>query len=153
MGLREKYGIHEHVDLGEEEISLDREMWEAGRERRGLPLEEGDKSGEGNVKAIRGTPGSLGSASLRKGKGRGGEVGSPSLAQVLRKTTARRYDPFADAADAFLSPGGNGAKVKGRIKDPVLESGGARAAEEKAVESPEGFTVLGVGLLAGYGSD
>lgn len=170
--LRERYGLHEDVDLGEEEVGLSREMWEAGRERRGLAVEpegEGSDAGGESVRAIAGTPGSA-----RKGKGRAsaglGDGASPSLAQVLRRSTARKYDPFGDAADLLLGAGGLGTtssaspgvgvKVRGKIKDPAIGAAvtGARAAKEKEEAAAGGNGIgigigLGGGLLAGYGSD
>jgi coiled-coil domain-containing protein 130 len=147
-GLRERFGLAEDVDLGDEDVEMTREKWEAGRERRGLPVEAPISSGQMSVRAVAGTP------NVRKGKGRirdgGGQ--SPSLVQVLRKTTAKKYDPFADAAGVFQWAGlggESGIKTKGRIKDPeVLRrlSGGVGGAKERDV----GMTG---GLLAGYGSD
>jgi coiled-coil domain-containing protein 130 len=169
--LRERYGLHEDVDLGEEEVGLSREMWEAGRERKGLAVEpegEGSDAGGESVRAIAGTPGSA-----IKGKGRAnglGDSASPSLAQVLRRSTARKYDPFGDAADLLLGAGAlgstsasrgiGGGRVRGKIKDPAIGAAvtGTRAAKEKEEAAAGGNGIgigmgLGGGLLAGYGSD
>lgn len=156
-GLREKYGLHEEVDLGEEDVEDGRARWEAGRERRGLPVEE---EAEGSLAGAAGTP--VVSA-RRHGKGRASDAStgaSPSLAQVLRKSTKRKYDPFADAADAFLASASGttgvrripGMPKRGRTEDP--ERTGATPA--KMVSKGKGVVpILGVvgGLLAGYGSD
>lgn len=157
-GLREKYGLHEEVDLGEEDVEGGRAKWEAGRERRGLPtdLEDGELR-EGSTAGAVGTPSSV----RRAGKGRASDGGStPSLAQVLRRSTKRKYDPFAEAADTFLSSPRSitarniaGLPKRGKIKD--LEGGvaatpGRLLMKEKIVVAP--LSVVG-GLLAGYGSD
>lgn len=152
-GLREKYGLHEEVDLGEEDVEDGRARWEAGRERRGLPIEESDL-GEGSNVGIKGTP------YRPKGKRRAIDTGSTvDLARVLRKSTKRKYDPFAEAADAFLSfPRPSTPREiaslpkRGKIKDP----GGIAATPAKLVVKEK--VVLGSlgkagGLLAGYGSD
>lgn len=147
--LREKYGLHEEVDLGEEDIEDGKARWEAGRERRGLPVEEND-SGESSTAGTMGTP-----VSLRNGIGRSTEGPTPSLAAVLRKTTKRKYDPFADVADAFLSSPVSSSgmpKVRGKIKDPerIVSTPARLLAKEKPASV--GLGVAG-GLLAGYGSD
>ena len=137
--LRERFGLAEEVDLGEEEVQLGREMWEAGRERRGLPVEE-VMAGQLSIRAVAGTP------SFRKGKTRAGDGPSPSLVQALRKTTAKKYDPFAGASDVLLFSGLAGQstmKLKGKIKDSNSLIAGSKIMNEG---------VAG-GLLAGYGSD
>jgi len=140
-GLRERFGLAEDVDLGEEDVEFGREKWEAGRERRGLPVDE-MSGGEMSIRAVAGTP------SVRKGKGRAGDGTSPSLVQVLRKTTAKRYDPFAGATEVFLSAGLSGTgglRVGGKVKDLTVP---AKGFETDRTEVP-----MGGGLLAGYDSD
>lgn len=154
-GLREKYGLHDDVDLGEEDVEGGRARWEAGRERRGLPVEETDTA-EGSTAGARGTPSM---SSQRNGKGRAGDpsmsTSTPSLAQVLRKTTKRKFDPFADAADTFLSSPSLFAVTpnsRGRIKDPegIGSTPAKLVVKEKASITP---VAVAVGLLAGYASD
>lgn len=183
-GLQEKYGLHADVDLGDEDVERSKEMWEARREARGLPIASGETDDQdgSNVEGpsvgssqLAPTPRSI--SSLRKGKGREGD-GSPSLAQVLRKSTAKKYDPFADAADAFLSgpsasPSVSKARIK--IKDPSLAKPSPQTARTPATKSapategrnsPGGETgehaspaalssipSMAGGMLSGYGSD
>ena len=152
-GMRERYGLAEDVDLGDDEIEKGREMWEVGRERRGLPV-AGVSGWEGSVVAVAGTPGIR-----RKGKSRAGDGSSPALAQALRKTTARKYDPFGTAVGALFPTGlggEGGMKVKGKIKDSgvVAElAGGLRVAKGRETVMTTTPAVMEGGLLAGYGSD
>jgi coiled-coil domain-containing protein 130 len=158
-GLRERYGLHEEVDLGVEEVALGREMWEAGRERLGLPLDDGSLGGQGesSVRAVKGTP-----KYSAKGKGKGD---IPDLGSLLRKTTARKYDPFSDAADAFIfgtesliGPQRSRLKTKDPERKPETASdskGKPHAGELAGVNpSPMGrSTVAAMTILAGYASD
>ena len=144
--LRERFGLAEDVDLGEEDIERSREMWEAGRERRGLLVDEVSGAGM-SVRAVAGTP------SVRRGKATAVDGAPSSLVKVLRQTTAKKYDPFAGAAEVFSTAGLNGQggskfKVRGKIKDPgVLDGlGGGLQVTREDVGMPGG-------LLAGYGSD
>jgi coiled-coil domain-containing protein 130 len=143
-GLRERYGLHDDVDLGEEDVEKAREKWEAGRERRGLPVEEPElKGAEASVRAVMGTP-------RPRGKERIESAGD--LAKVLRKTTAKKYDPFGDAMEGLFGGSAGTMKLKGKIKDAaVLESPGIKERTDKpAIPAVEG---LAGGLLSGYGSE
>lgn len=150
-GIKEKYGLGEEVDLGDEDVARGREIWVAGRERKGLAVDE-PEVGESSVRVAVGTP-------ARRG-GKGKEGVSPSLVTLLRKTTAKKYDPFNEALEGFSTPKmatSGGLKVKGRIKDVGILSGladGVKSIKAKVeLESPrEGGAMVG-GLLAGYGSD
>lgn len=136
--MKSKFGLHDDVDLGGEDVELGREMWEAQRERAGLPVESG-KIGESSTRAIKGSP-----ISTRKGKGRMGDSPAPDLASLLRKTTARKYDPFSDDADTFMSGSPSIRKVK--VKEVVL-----KVAEPEPPDPP--IPKMGMAVLAGYDSD
>jgi coiled-coil domain-containing protein 130 len=149
--LRERFGLDEEIDLGNEDTEGDRARWIAGRERKGLTVDEDDEAGGSSVRGQVGTP-----IIRRMGKGKAIE-GTPNLALSLRKTTAKKYDPFAGALEAFGSPsstGWSGMKMKGKMKDPgvlsVLASASERAGKEKIQPISAG---LGGGLLSGYTSD
>lgn len=155
--LSDKFGLRDEVILGDEDVEGGRERWIAARERRGLPVSTGAEERddvEGSVVAYRGTP------SVRqtmKGKGKDGEpaIVGGGLAKVVRRNTARKFDPFAEAADVLLSasPVAGGPKARGRLKDRGVFDGlesvlkGSKV-KEKIVEVP----VLG-GLVPGYESD
>jgi coiled-coil domain-containing protein 130 len=157
--FRDKYGLSLELDLGgETPVGNVKGMWEAGRERRGLPSHTGEASGSGagvSTRATKGTP-------SRKGKERDmdGFKTKAQLAQSLRATTSRKYDPFASAADTLLagSPGGSsaGLKVKTKTKDPdkvaQVNTGVRPIGTGVSISSPV-VGSLGGGLLAGYGSD
>lgn len=141
--LREKYGLHDDVDLGDEDVENGKARWEAGRERAGLSVDEVE-AGPSRVKSLTG-------GSARKEL----QIGTPNLVAALRKTTKRKYDPFGDA---FLSPSSNGTgnggvpKTRGRIKDSKgIEATPARLEKKIALASP--VMPISGGLLAGYGSD
>lgn len=144
-GLRGRFGLHDDVDLGGEDVELGKEMWEAQRERAGLAIDSGqtvENRGESSTRAIKGTPAS------RKGKGRAGEVdGTPDLASLLRKTTARKYDPFSDSMDAFTS-GSPIVSRKARVKEAVV-----KLAEPEPPDKVVTVPKLGLAVLAGYDSD
>lgn len=144
-GLKEKYGLHDGVELGEEDVEKSRAIWEAGRERAGLPIDDtsATDSAESSVRGVVGTP-------RPRGKERIG--GNVDLASVLRKTTAKKYDPFADAVDSLFSSTPERLKVKGKTKDIKASTSTATSArkEEKPAVLP---FALGGGLLAGYASD
>ncbi|OCF41997.1 coiled-coil domain-containing protein 130 [Kwoniella heveanensis CBS 569] len=170
--IRTRYGLHEDVDLGMEDVEKGREMWIAQRENRGLSIDAPTSAGtQASENAERGSPTPRAINSYH-GKGKGKLVdtgnGSPSLGEVLRKTTAKKYDPFANAS--FTSPsatfnkavtghGLDNVRVKGRIKSNVL-SGlvgksspvGSKEKEREANDPAAGAGLAG-GLLAGYGSD
>ncbi|WVF68437.1 hypothetical protein IAT40_003203 [Kwoniella sp. CBS 6097] len=180
--IKSRFGLHDDVDLGTEDVEKGKEMWAAQRENRGLVVDTSTATasgGESSVSAERGTPTPRRSA-ISHGKGKGkivdGGSGSPSLADVLRKTTAKKYDPFADVSfsSTGFTPSKTGGlgldkvRVKGRIKDDVLSGligrSSPAAAKEKGKDKEEiqqttatGITAPGVslggGLLAGYGSD
>ncbi|ORY34828.1 hypothetical protein BCR39DRAFT_585776 [Naematelia encephala] len=139
--LRERYGLAEEVQLGEEDVERGREVWEAARERRGLPID--DVSGGTGAPVIR-----------RNGNGNG-KGKAVDLAQVLRKTTTRKYDPFGEAMESVSSPGP--IRTKGRIKDPIVLGGlaaGMKSAKVAEKPKPASHGLAGAGgLLAGYGSD
>ena len=178
------------MDLGaEDEGAGEREkvrgQWVAGRERRGLEVDqvlgigamqrEADEmgaNGGGSVRAVDGTP--VSSRLAVKGSSMIGASGSgnTSLVQSLRKSTKRRYDPFADAADAFFTaPTPKKAagipRARGKIKDtagieaspakvqaipPVVATiSGPAVPGRKAQVAP--IAARGLGMLAGYDSD
>ena len=143
-GLRERYGLHDDVDLGEEDVEKVRERWEAGRERRGLPVDDpGLADVEASVRAVAGTP-------RPRGKERIESAGD--LAKVLRKTTAKKYDPFGDAMEGLFGGSASKMKLKGKIKDAaVLEIPGIKGKSEKPMSPAAG--ALAGGLLSGYGSE
>lgn len=149
-GLRDRYGLHEEVDLGNEDVELGREMWEAGRERAGLAIEgagSGSSSGAGgaeqfesSTRATKGTP------VTRKGKGRAGGETTPDLASLLRKTTAKKYDPFSDSFDSLptVSPS-IPVRVRTRLKE---------APKTDHPDAPLPAKLAGgMAVLAGYESD
>lgn len=144
-GLRERYGLHDEVDLGGEDVQLGREMWEAGRERAGLAIEAGPSGSselDNTSRAIRGTPVSA------KGKGRANET-TPDLASLLRKTTAKKYDPFSDSLDSLFAGSPNlPVKVRTRPKEAPPRIDPPPAKLDKPPASLSGLTVL-----AGYESD
>ena len=139
--FRAKYGIHEDVDLGTEDVEKSREMWAAGRERAGLPIEEPDIEPDASVRAVNGTP-----THAAKEK-TGGPV---DLAKVLRTTTAKKYDPFDGGLDSFFSVRSETPKVKPKPKDRPTAVKTPAASEQAPLAKSLG---LGGGLLAGYDSD
>ena len=145
-GLRGRFGLHDDVDLGGEDVELGKEMWEAQRERAGLPIEASPaQMGESSTRAIKGTPTSV--PSTRKGKGRMSDTGgssTPNLASLLRKTTARKYDPFSDDLDNFMA-GSPTSRGKVKAKEVVI----------KLAEPPDPIPVpkMGMAGLASYDSD
>lgn len=153
-GLRERYGLHEGVDLGGDDVERGKAMWEAGRERAGLPLEAGTAGPSGtsdiesSTRAARGTP-----TSVRKGKGRLADTAVPDLASLLRKTTAKKYDPFSDDLDSFLTgSSGTPVRVKTRLKEAtpkVKDPPPAPPSESNATPTAAGA----MASLGGYGSD
>jgi coiled-coil domain-containing protein 130 len=150
--LRAKYGLHDEVDLGDEDVEDGRAKWEAGRERRGLPVEDAVFA-EGSTAGAVGTP----SAPRRNGKGRATDGASVSLAQVLRKSTKRKYDPFAEAADLFLAVPRPalpreiaGLPKRGRIKET---EGMAATPAKIVIQEKIGRPSMTLGVLAGYASD
>lgn len=146
-GLRDRYGLHDEVDLGGEDVQLGKEMWEAGRERAGLAIESGpSRQGdmESSTRATKGTPAS------RKGKGRAGET-TPDLASLLRRTTAKKYDPFStDVASLFSGSPSVPVKVRTRLKGATS---GAERPAVKVDETPVRPLGSGMAVLAGYESD
>ena len=141
--LRDRYGLHADVDLGDEDVDESRRRWEAGRERVGLTIDqsedaEGSGSGDLSVRANAGTPGVR-----RNGKARASGEDVPDLTALLRKTTAKKYNAFGDVPT-----------TKGRIKDSgalttiVGSIKGTRGHRPIPEQSPNT-----TGLLAGYGSD
>ncbi|ORX37798.1 hypothetical protein BD324DRAFT_641893 [Kockovaella imperatae] len=153
--LRERYGLHEEVDLGGENVDLAREKWEAGRERAGLPVEkeldneaEGSGVGDISVRATAGTPRPRYSAKGKNGDG-------ISFSESLRRSTAKKYDPFDSPIPGSNGSTANGVagltsslKVKGRIKDP-----GPIGIKIVKQAQPSASEVVAGGLLSGYGSD
>jgi coiled-coil domain-containing protein 130 len=149
-GLKGMYGLHDDVDLGQEDVELGREMWEAGRERAGMPTNSpgiggpsGESSGDTSTRVIKGTPGST-----RKGKGRAGE-GVPDLASLLRKTTAKKYDPFSDGVEAFFTGSPVVSKPK-KVKEPLVKLSDP---PDKATSTTGIPARAGMAVLAGYESD
>lgn len=153
-GLRDRYGLHNEVNLGTEDVDLGREMWEAGRERAGLPLDAGVGGStskgevESSTRATRGTP------ATRKGKGRADPTGAaPDLAALLRKTTAKKYDPFSEGLDNLFSGSASPTmpvRVKTRLKEASLKSENPVV---KLRETPSQALATGLAGLAGYESD
>lgn len=144
-GLKEKYGLHDDMDLGDEDVEKSRAIWEAGRERAGLPIEDNTTdSAESSVRGVAGTP-------RPRGQDRSG--GKVDLVSVLRKTTAKKYDPFADAVDSLFSATSVRMKTKSKGKD--LSSESEKKGTGKRPETPKSVAVasLGGGLLSGYASD
>jgi coiled-coil domain-containing protein 130 len=137
-GLKSRFGLHDDVDLRGEDVELGKEMWEAQRERAGLPVDS--DNGESSTRAIRGTP-----VSTRKGKGRMSDTPTPNLASLLRKTTARKYDPFSDDLDTFMA---GSPTVRGRVKAKEVV---VKLSEPEPPDPP--VPKLGMAVLAGYDSD
>jgi coiled-coil domain-containing protein 130 len=144
-GVKAKFGLADDVDLGDEDVELARERWEAGRERMGLPVDE-PLSAEMSVRAIVGTPTARTGTTRTEGQ---------DLGKALRRTTARKYDPFGDAMDELFASGSK-VRLKGKVKDSgVVESiaTGVKAKEQASVPATPMMAGLGGGLLAGYESD
>lgn len=150
-GLKERYGLAEDVDLGDESVERGREMWEAGRERAGLPIEPSGsedgaaEEGSDSVRALSGSP----APGKAGGSGAGRGNATPDLGSLLRKTTARRYDPFASAADGLFggTPTTTKAKARAREPPPLVEPSPVKQPEEPAPITG------GLAVLAGYDSD
>jgi coiled-coil domain-containing protein 130 len=144
-GLKSRFGLHDDVDLGGEDVELGKEMWEAQRERAGLPVGSiGEGTGESSTRAIKGTP-----APTRKGKGRMGDTGAsgtPNLASLLRKTTARKYDPFSDDLDTFMA-GSPTSRGKAKVKPVVVKL------ETEPPDLKSSVPQMGLAGLVGYDSD
>ena len=138
--MRDRYGIHDDVELGEEDVRLSSEMWEIQRENRGLPLGEVNEA-ESSVRAVNGTPKLRGKGAIQGGEDGGG------LGKLLRKTTARRYDPWADAGEALFSTTTN--TQQRTPKDPDKSAKRIVGASHRPDTAPAG----GIAVLAGYGSD
>lgn len=142
-GLRERYGLHDDVDLGEEDVERARERWEAGRERRGLPVDDPGADVEASVRAVVGTP---------KPRGKERIESTGDLAKVLRKTTAKKYDPFGDAMEGLFGGSASKMRPKGTVKNQtVVESPKVKASDDKP--SAPALGGLAGGLLSGYGSE
>lgn len=136
------------MDLGEEDVELGREMWEAGRERAGMSIEAGPSggpSGQTSTRVSKGTP-----ISVRKGKGRVGD-GTPDLGSLLRKTTAKKYDPFSDGVEAFFTGSPNNIRGKAKVKDVAVKLSDP---PDKGNTAVNGLSAIpGMAVLAGYESD
>lgn len=187
-GVRERYGLGDEVDLGEEDVERARGKWIAARERAGLSVDGTEGlafEGGDSVRAVRGTPSNPLGSTPSAGPAASATCtttpsASPSLAQVLRQSTKRRYDPFADAADAFMSSSPASKKIpaptrlRGKTKDassagtmttkvgtsalaPAIGASGTpcTAAPAKRQTSASGTAAVktGLGMLVGYGSD
>jgi coiled-coil domain-containing protein 130 len=157
-GLRDRYGLHDEVDLGVEDVELGKAMWEAGRERLGLPVDSGEAGpstrGEAgldsSVRATRGTP------LTRNGKVKGraeSTTSTPDLASLLRKTTAKKYDPFSDSLDTLFSGSVTPTlpvRVKSRLKEAPIKN---ESPIVKTPDPPARSLGTGMAVLAGYESD
>ncbi|OXG25427.1 coiled-coil domain-containing protein 130 [Cryptococcus neoformans Ze90-1] len=148
--MKERYGLGEDVDLGDEAVEGGREEWKAGRIEKGLHVPGS------STFSVKGVDRSIGQ---QKGIGKGRLNDSPAhLAEVLRKSTAKKYNPFDSPVAGFGSPSSSST---------LLEGLGARARmKEMAIprrkKSVEGRVVnvtddssgdVSFGLLSGYGSD
>lgn len=147
-GLRERYGLHEEVDLGGEEVERGKEMWEAGRERAGLAIDagpSGSNAAAGDTsRATRGTP------VTSKGKGKAADF-TPDLASLLRKTTAKKYDPFSDGVDSLFS-GSPSPGVPVRVRTRLKEVASHASQPPDRVHDPPS-RASGLTGLADYDSD
>ncbi|WVW87006.1 hypothetical protein I302_109062 [Kwoniella bestiolae CBS 10118] len=150
-GIKEKYGLNEdliHLQDGNEDGEKDRKIWEIIRENRGASIPSGSSS-----------------MSTPRNQRKGRASDTPSLVEVLRKNTGKKYDPFAEVSFSSsstsgtpvkLSPGGilGSIKGKGKIKGNVLDDLSPKPkVEDGLAETNNGSTGLAGGLLAGYGSD
>ncbi|WVR08124.1 hypothetical protein IAU60_005170 [Kwoniella sp. DSM 27419] len=163
-GIRERFGLHEDVDLGAldaEEMERIKNAWAAQRENRGLTV--GSSTGLAAAVAAGSYPNATGVPTPRtigKGKARATDEEAPALAQVLRKSTVKKYDPFALASGASPAAtpvrlGLDGLKVKGKVKDGLISGMVVKSAAtpKKEITAMKGSAGLAGGLLAGYGSD
>lgn len=142
--VRARYGLHDDVDLGVEDVEKSREMWEAGRERAGLPIEEAESGLDASVRAVNGAPRTRGPERIG---------GSLDLAKALRKTTARKYDPFADVMDDLFSASKPSPRARPKVSERVVEATTKKEDTPSTIDPTPTFAGLGGGLLAGYGSD
>ncbi|EIW71587.1 hypothetical protein TREMEDRAFT_28204, partial [Tremella mesenterica DSM 1558] len=140
-GLREQYGLNGDVDLGEEDVEDARALWEVKRERAGLPvgpsstdrepgMEDEEELSDGGIEEVVEEK-----MKLKDGKGK------PDLGSLLRKSTARKYDPFGATTD-MLFGFGPPKKTISKTKQMSSETQGAQ-------EVVPG----GIAFLAGYESD
>jgi coiled-coil domain-containing protein 130 len=144
-GVKGKYGLHDDVDLGGEDVELGREMWEAQREAAGLAVGPAEiNPGECSTRAIKGTP------VTRRGKGRAGDIstGTPDLGSLLRKTTAKKYDPFSDGVEAWFSGSPNTTRGRSKVKEVAV-----KLEEPEPPDRTEAAMRTGMAVLAGYDSD
>ena len=161
-GLKDRYGLHDLVDLGTEDVERGKEMWEAGRERLGLPVDSGAGAGpstrreemDSSTRATRETP------VTRKGKGKADSTGTatgtstPDLASLLRKTIAKKYDPFSDSLDNLFSGSGSGSPiVPARVKTRLKEAPVKVSSPVVKTDAPARSLGTGMAVLAGYESD
>ena len=166
--LKDRYGLHQDVDLGEEEdeTELARAKWEAGREKAGLSVDvqeddgDGNGSGSGDI-SVRANSGTPKPAPRYSSSGKGKAMEGANLSDSLRRRTLEKYNPFDSPSTGSSNSGvskiglktGGPVKIKGRVKDPGVLNGlvGSLKSAKNTVASPKaGMTS---GLVAGYGSD
>lgn len=162
--VKERYGLGEEIDLGDEAVDGGREEWKAGRADKGLHiLGSSSLPSSGLPFSVKGVDHSTGQ---QKGNSKGRLSDSPAhLAEVLRKSTAKKYNPFDSPVIGFGSSSPSSTMLK--PQHPKLEVLGSRgrmkemaiSKRKKSVEgrvvsvADDSFGNVSFGLLSGYESD
>lgn len=148
--VKERYGLGEDVDLGDEAVEGGREEWKAGRTEKGLHIPGSSTS------SVKGVGRSIGQ---QRGIGKRRLSDSPAhLAEVLRKSTAKKYNPFDFPVAGFGSPSSpsallEGLGTRGRMKEMAIPRR-KKTVEGRAVNLAEDNSGnASFGLLSGYESD
>ncbi|WVQ66126.1 uncharacterized protein L199_004304 [Kwoniella botswanensis] len=153
-GIKEKYGLNDDmIHLQDQDQDEDKEkekrIWEIIKENRG---ESSQTSSPSAIPTSRG-----------QGKARSSD--SPSLVDMLRRNTGKKYDPFSNASFSGSSTSSTPVKLnsprifdsmkgKGKIKGNMLDNISPKLKDKEGqTTSNEDRSGLGGGLLAGYGSD
>ncbi|ODO00673.1 coiled-coil domain-containing protein 130 [Cryptococcus wingfieldii CBS 7118] len=143
--VKERYGLGEDVDLGEEQVEGGQEEWKAALVDKGRDL---IRSG-GSVASLRGSERRLG---VPKRKARASDP-LPDLAATLRRSTSKKYDPFDTHNQSRASPSSaslsRSSSLKGKPGDRVLP----KVRRSLGNVAPSKESSIGGGLLSGYGSD
>nr|ODN95552.1 coiled-coil domain-containing protein 130 [Cryptococcus depauperatus CBS 7855] len=148
--IRDRYGLAEDVDLGDEDVEGRNEQWKAGRAEKGLNTSANQMSSLGGF-------GHLVNRGNRSEKGRTNDT--LILAAELRKTTAKKYSPFSTPSNIFapVSPSVTSNRIeqlsKGRIKNLVCPVKTKKTMEGHSAIANSNIGTLEGGLLSGYESE